>query len=127
MGEVMWVAALASAIVLASSPVSRAVEAPSASMSRVFVDPRDAERYRIVTIGDQEWMAENLRFASAGESRCYEDEAANCERFGRLYRWPAAVEACPERWRLPSEDDWQHLERHLGVPEAELDEHEHGS
>ena len=35
------------------------------------------------------------------------------------------MEACPERWRLPSEDDWQHLERHLGVPEGELESEEY--
>ena len=65
------------------------------------------------------WFAENLRYETA-DSRCYEDDAANCADHGRLYRLPDAARACPAGWRLSSEEDWRELERALGMSEEEL-------
>ena len=29
---------------------------------------------------------------------------------GNLYTWEEALAACPEGWRLPTDEDWQNLE-----------------
>ena len=61
------------------------------------------------------WFAENLRYRTP-DSRCYENDEANCEDQGRLYRLEDAFNACPAGWRVPSEDHWRALERWLGIP-----------
>ena len=85
-----------------------------------FTDPRDGYAYPVVSLGGLEWFAENLRFRSA-DSRCYENDEANCLDHGRLYRLPDALRACPAGWRVPSEEDWRSLERWLGLSEADLE------
>jgi uncharacterized protein (TIGR02145 family) len=50
------------------------------------------------------WFAENLRFRT-GDSRCYEGDEVNCEDHGRLYRLEDVLQACPDGWRVPTEED----------------------
>ena len=58
-----------------------------------FVDNRDGEFYATVVIGDQEWMAENLRYIPPkGGSFCYDDDPKNCKKYGRLYTWGAVMD-----------------------------------
>ena len=40
---------------------------------------------------------------------CYNNSKDNCDKFGRLYVWDAAADACPKGWHLPSTAEWKTL------------------
>jgi uncharacterized protein (TIGR02145 family) len=73
----------------------------------------DNNNYSIVQIGGQTWMAENLNY-STGNSWCYDNNSSNCNTYGRLYDWQAALGACPSGWHLPSDAEWTVLTDFLG-------------
>jgi uncharacterized protein (TIGR02145 family) len=80
-------------------------------------DNRDEDNYTYtgqkVTIGGKVWMAENLNRATA-DSKCYDNDASNCAKYGRLYTWAAAKSACPAGWHLPSDAEWTALTDAVG-------------
>lgn len=74
-------------------------------------DLRDGHEYYKTKIGSQVWMTENMKYNPAGAvTYCYNDDEVYCSmRYGRLYSWSAAQQACPTGWHLPSKDEWDTL------------------
>ncbi|NCA87271.1 MAG: hypothetical protein EOM83_17200, partial [Clostridia bacterium] len=85
----------------------------------IFVDPRDGKSYSTVQIGEQCWMGKNLNFGqmienatnmtnnSIAEKYCYDNNPANCDTYGALYKWGEAMQytttegiegLCPDGW-----------------------------
>ena len=85
-----------------------------------FTDSRDGETYLVVTIGEQCWMAENLRYIANGSWLNPDNPSVS---YGRLYDWtalmneetssnsnPSGVQGiCPTGWHLHSDEEWVEL------------------
>ncbi|MFK7984259.1 MAG: FISUMP domain-containing protein [Saprospiraceae bacterium] len=79
-----------------------------------FTDMRDGQAYQWTRLKDgKKWMTKNLNYEIDG-TWCYDETSINCNKYGRLYTWQAANNACPKGWRLPSDKEWWTMASHYG-------------
>lgn len=109
----------------------------SEAQSYGTVSDLEGNTYKTITIGTQEWMAENLicstyrngeliqsnltneqwNTAVQGAWAYYEDDATKQCPFGKLYNaWVVLDErgVCPLGWHVPSDNEWTVLSDYLG-------------
>jgi uncharacterized protein (TIGR02145 family) len=91
----------------------------------------EGQVYNTALIDNQCWLKENLNVgeminantnqANNGviEKYCYDNDSANCDEYGGLYKWSEMMEyastqgvqgICPPGWHIPTNDEWYILE-----------------
>lgn len=87
---------------------------PSSVKTGSLTDERDGQTYKTVQIGNQIWMAENLKL-EVSDGFCYGDVKDNCEKYGTFYTAKTALRICPDGWKLPNDEAWKILAQNIGA------------
>lgn len=111
----------------AGSSSSRYIYDVSKIEKGTFIDKRDGQEYRTITVNGQTWMAQNLNYAPASSLGCHEGDNKDCTKYGRIYTWGDVIDStksycgrsifcdqplpgiCPDGWRIPTLGDWGSL------------------
>lgn len=107
------------------------------------VTDKDGNVYDVVKLGNQEWMAQNLRTTKYADGTsiplgsststttayryCPNNSSSNVYKYGYLYNWKAVMRnssssssnpshvqgICPNGWHVPSDAEWTELENYV--------------
>jgi uncharacterized protein (TIGR02145 family) len=103
-----------------SSSDNRHTAAEAGASEGTVVRDIDGNEYRTATVGDQVWMAENLRVTRSPSGQpvtsfFFNDDSIGYGSCGRMYTWEVAMDRtaeeavqgiCPDGWHLPSDAAW---------------------
>ena len=119
-------------------PLQTTTDGPSQPVTDI-----DGNVYKTVKLGNQVWMAQNLRTTRYADGRkiplgttesfdvAYRyypnNNRANVSKYGYLYNWPAVMNGsasseanpsgvqgiCPDGWHVPSDAEWTELENYV--------------
>jgi uncharacterized protein (TIGR02145 family) len=79
-----------------------------------FTDIRDGRIYKVVKIGEQIWMSENLAYKpDSGKYWSYYSKS-EIPTYGYLYNWETAQNVCPVGWHLPDKSEFESLLQNVG-------------
>tara|TARA_R110002012_G_scaffold220143_1_gene391618 strand:- start:1919 stop:2785 length:867 start_codon:yes stop_codon:yes gene_type:complete len=111
-------------------PVPESTDKVTGEPRQETVQDKDGNIYRTVKIGQQIWLAENLRTtrfqdgSTVNTGYIPDDDENNLATFGRLYDWHDVADErniCPAGWRVASDQDWKSLEKAIGLSESKVD------
>lgn len=114
--------------------------------SDIILTDIDGNVYKTVRIGNQLWMAENLKVTRyrngdvipsviddslwgqlvTGAYSHYDNNSNNVELFGLLYNFYVVSDErniAPLGWHVPTDKEWKELEMYLGMSQNEADQH----
>ena len=91
----------------------------------------DGNTYQTVKIGNQWWMAENLKVTHYRNGDAiayynYNNDVSNVATYGRLYNWQSVKDSrniAPTGWHVPSDAEWIQLEMYLGMSQTEANDY----